>query len=106
MEARIKSSFTWLVCCSILLFSFSFVACMSKEDPSHTAIREWVRKEYGPTAKLELTGELEVSLPQIKSFRGGITLNQERKEGIFFYNEENNSVYFTEGLGIPKTEGE
>jgi hypothetical protein len=106
MERRISSNLTLLVFCSLLFFSFCFMGCMTKEDPSHTAIREWVKKEYGPAATVELTGELEVSMPEIKTFRGGITLKQERKEGIFFYNQESKSVYFTEGLGIPKTEGE
>lgn len=103
MERRISPVSTILVWCSLLLFSFSWFGCMTKEDPSYIAIREWVKKEHGLSAKVELTGELQVSMPEIQTFRGAIILNKERKEGIFFYNQETKSVYFTEGLGIPET---
>lgn len=106
MERRINPVSTILVYCSILLVSLSSFGCITKEDPSRTAIKEWVKKEYGLSAKVELTGELQVSMPEIQTFRGGIILNKERKEGIFFYNQETKSVYFTEGLGIPETGGQ
>jgi hypothetical protein len=84
MERRISSNLTLLVFCSLLFFSFCFMGCMTKEDPSHTAIREWVKKEYGPAATVELTGELEVSMPEIKTFRGGDHPQTRKKRRYFF----------------------
>jgi hypothetical protein len=102
MERKLRPINYLLILLSLLLVSFHGFACISKENPSHTAIREWVKKEYGLSAKVELSGELQVSMPEIQTFRGGIIIGKERKEGIFFYNQETKSVYFTQGLGIPE----
>ena len=106
MERKLSPGSYLLVLFSVLLISFHTFGCISKEDPSHTAIREWVKKEYGLSAKVELSGKLQVSMPEIQTFRGGIIIGKERKEGVFFYNQETKSVYFTQGLGIPEIKGD
>jgi hypothetical protein len=106
MERKLTPRSYFLLLFLVFLFSFHAFGCISKEDPSHTAIKEWVKKEYGLSAKVELSGELQISMPEIQTFRGGIIIDKERKEGIFFYNQETKSVYFTQGLGIPENKGD
>jgi hypothetical protein len=90
-----------LIILALLSFSMTALACAPKEDTSHAAIKQWVIKEYGPSAKAEISGELHTSLPEVTTYRGGIILPNERKEGMFFYNSETGLVYFLSGMDIP-----
>ncbi len=98
-----------------LLLSFaligwvSFSSCAPVENPAHNAIREWVKQEYGSNAKVEIAGELKIDqtdMPNLSKWRGGIILENEKKDGIFFYNAESGAVDFKQGMEIPLTKME
>ncbi len=95
-----------LALCFIFSGSFFLYSCAPAINPVHVTIQEWVTKEYGPDAKAEIAGELMIDQPDatnLEKWRGGIILENEKKDGIFFYNTETGEVDFRKGMGIPLT---
>ncbi len=84
-----------------LFLMLALLGCQPKEEPTMTIIRSWVHQEYGSEAILEISGELNVNMPGIEGYRGGIIMKDIRKEGIFFFHQSDESVHFMEGLEIP-----
>jgi len=82
---------------------FSLQGCsLRKIDSTHLIIDKWVKQKYSKEAQLIITGDMNVSLPKIKAYRGAIIEKKVRKEGVFFVNTLDNSVNFFNATDLPQ----
>lgn len=82
----------------VFIFFFainSMISCSKKNfEPDYSLLDNWVKQKYSKEAQLVVSGNMNVSFPKIKAYRGAIIIKNNRNEGVFFINTSDNSIQF------------
>ena len=84
----------------IFLLIFICILCITctsnKIKTDEDYITDWVKRTYGSASTVSITSTVDSSLSDRIVYRGYIVNGDKKLEGIFFYNETNHEVAFTE----------